>query len=62
MKLSCSNIKKSQETETLKKNPYVFRKWNFLAQILRHFLHFLNRKLFSYFRKWKFFYFRKQKS
>ena len=36
------------------KSSYIFRKWNFLALILRNFLYFLKRKLFLYFRKWKF--------
>ena len=36
------------------KSSYIFRKWNFLALMLRDFLYFLKRKLFLYFRKWKF--------
>ena len=38
-----------------------FRKWNFLALILRGFLYFPKRKLFWYFAKWNFLYFRKRK-
>ena len=57
-----------------KKSSNIFRKWNFLALILRNFLYFLKRKLsyisgngtFLYFRKRKFqtklLYFRKRNS
>ena len=34
------------------KNSLYYRKWNFLAQILKKFLYFLKRKLFWYFQKW----------
>ena len=43
---------------------YIFKKWNFLALILKIFLYFLKRKLFLYFGKMKllkfFLYFRKR--
>ena len=37
--------------ENIKKSLY-FRKWNFLALILKKFLYFLKRKLFLYLQKW----------
>ena len=41
MELSCTKVKK-------------FRKWNFIALLLRNFLYFLKRKFFLYFKKWDF--------
>ena len=41
MELSCTKVKK-------------FRKWNFIALLLRNFLYFLKRKFFLYFKKWNF--------
>ena len=37
----------------LKKNSCIFRKWNFLALVLRNYLYFLKRKIFLYFSKRK---------
>ena len=37
-----------------KKNSYIFRKWNFLALILRYFWYFLKINLSLYFWKWNF--------
>lgn len=44
-----------------KKSSNIFRKWNFLALILRNFLYFLKRKLFSISGNSTFLYFRKRK-
>ena len=35
---------KNKKKISSKKRSYIFRKWNFLALILRNFLHFLERK------------------
>ena len=48
MELSCTKVKK-------------FRKWNFIALLLRNFLYFLKRKFFLYLRSGTFSYFRKHK-
>ena len=55
MELFCSNFKKFlifQGTETLKKIPYIFGKWNFLAPLLG-FSYILGNGKFLYFRKQK---------
>lgn len=44
-----------------KKSSNIFRKWNFLALILRNFLYFLKRKLFYISGNSMFLYFRKRK-
>ena len=52
---------KNQNKIHPEKNSLYFRKWNFLALILKKFLHFLKIKLLLYFLKKKFFlYFRKR--
>ena len=44
---------KKQQHSALKKSSYIFRKWNFLALVLRNFLYFLKINFFLYSRKWK---------